>query len=70
MMRECDACKKTYAPGEPGHKLLCYDLDPSWGMGLRFWLCEVTAPAFEKMLANFKTKNHIGDWFGPREKRK
>jgi hypothetical protein len=63
--RECPACKERFAPGVAPHKLCCYDLDPNWGMGPRFWMCAASAVVFKRMLESFDAKTDPMDWHRP-----
>jgi len=64
-MRECPACKRTYKDGEAGHKLLLYDVEPTWYTGPRFWICEVTAEGLRGILAQFDKNTDPQTWHQP-----
>lgn len=62
---KCPACSKTFNEGDAIHKLVCFDIEPTFGMGPRLWICEVTAKMYEDILEKFHAKTNPRDWFGP-----
>jgi hypothetical protein len=56
---QCPACKRLFHT-PIRHKLMVFDLDPSWGIGPRLWICEETVDVFRRMVSTF-------DISGPRQ---